>query len=152
MDRLLTTAVVVVADDLMWSTRLAEAVRRAGGEPVVLATDAELAIALEAQDIGDRPSLGGAVVDMAARRLDAVAAIERVTAARLPVIAVAQHDDQLTRRRASAAGASRVFSYNKFFSDGTRLVERWLTASGDATEPLDSPSMATRRPASTRPA
>ena len=65
---------------------------------------------------------------MAARRVDPVAAIERVAAARLPVIAVAQHDDQMTRRRASAAGASRVFSYAKFFTDGTLLVERWLTA------------------------
>ena len=53
---------------------------------------------------------------MAARRFDGVAAIARLRAARLPVIAVAQHDDQLTRRRALAAGASRVFSYNKFFT------------------------------------
>ncbi len=53
---------------------------------------------------------------------------ERVSAARLPVIAVAQHDDQLTRKRALGAGASRVFSYRKFFEDGTRLVEGWLAA------------------------
>src|SRR6188508_3544390 len=98
----------------MWSTRLAEAVRRAGGRPVVLGEDVELATALEAQAVGDRSSFGGAGVDMAARRVDPVAAIERVAAARLPVIAVAQHDDQMTRRRASAAGASRVFSYAKF--------------------------------------
>jgi len=127
-DRPLTTTVAVVADDLMWSSRLAEAVRRAGGTPVVLTTDTELAVALEAQDVGETPSLSGAIVDMAARRTDPVRAIERVAAARLPVIAVAQHDDQVTRRRATAAGASRVFSYNKFFSDGTLLVERWLTA------------------------
>lgn len=126
-----------MADDLMWSTRLAEAVRRAGGAPVVLAGEAELAVALEAQDVGERPSLSGAVVDMAARRLDPVAAIAGVAAARLPVIAVAQHDDQVTRRRAQAAGASRVFSYQKFFSDGTQLVERWLTAS-------EEPATATR--------
>lgn len=152
MDHLLTSTVVVVADDLMWSTRLAEAVRRAGGEPVVLATDAELAIAIDAQDIGDRPSLGGAVVDMAARRIDVVAAIERVKAARLPVIAVAQHDDQVTRRRATAAGASRVFSYNKFFSDGTRLVERWLTASGDVADPEAPPAVTTGRTVPAHPA
>ena len=45
----------------------------------------------------------------------------------LPVIAVAQHDDQETRSLALGAGALRVFSYNKFFEDGPSLVRRWLT-------------------------
>jgi CheY-like chemotaxis protein len=133
VDHQLIWTIVVVADDLIWSTRLAEAVRRAGAQPVVLKTDAELAIALEAEDVGDEPSVSGAIVDMGVRGLDAVAAIEHVRAARLPVIAVAQHDDQLTRKRASTAGASRVFSYNKFFVDGTQLVERWLGAASSAT-------------------
>jgi hypothetical protein len=124
--------VAVVADDLVWSTRIAEAVRRAGGRAVALGSEAELGVALEAEAEGDQPALWGAIVDTAARRLDAEAAIGRVAAARLPVIAVAQHDDQLTRRRALRAGASRVFSYNKFFVDGTLLVERWLAASAAA--------------------
>lgn len=114
----------------MWSTRIAESIRRAGGRAVPLASEAELAIAIEAQAEGEQESFAGAVVDMSARRLDAVAAIARVSMARLPVVAVAQHDDQLTRRRALDAGASRVFSYQKFFTDGTRLVERWITAGG----------------------
>jgi hypothetical protein len=134
VDDHLTRTLLVVADDLIWSSRLAEAVRRAGGQPVVLASDAELAVALEAQDVGETPSVSGAVVDMGARRVDAVSAIGLVAAARLPVIAVAQHDDQLTRRRALAAGASRVFSYQKFFVDGTGLVARWLTASAAPIE------------------
>ena len=128
MDHLLTGAVVVLADDLMWSIRIMEAVRRAGGTPLRLGSEAELGIAVEAHDSGDEPTLGGAIVDMAARGFDAVAAIGRLRAVRLPVIAVAQHDDQLTRRRALDAGASRVFSYQKFFADGTRLVEGWLRA------------------------
>jgi DNA-binding response OmpR family regulator len=121
--------VVVLADDLMWSTRITEAVRRAGGSAVQLGSDEELAIALEAYELGDRQSISGAIVDLAARRFDGVAAIERVSGARLPVIAVAEHDDQLTRKRALKAGATRVFSYRKFFEDGTRLVEGWLSAS-----------------------
>ena len=120
---------VVLADDLLWSTRIAEAVRRAGGTAVTLGNDAELAIALEAHELADQATLSGAIVDLAGRRFDAVAAIGRLHASRLPVMAVAQHDDQLTRRRALAAGASRVFSYQKFFTDGTRLVEGWLDAS-----------------------
>lgn len=118
-----------MADDLMWSSRISETVRRAGGVPLRLGSEAELDIAVEAHDSGDEATLGGAIVDMATRGFDAVAAIGRLRAARLPVIAVAQHDDQLTRRRALDAGASRVFSYQKFFADGTRLVEGWLRAS-----------------------
>jgi len=126
---------VVLADDLLWSTRIAEAVRRAGGTPVTLGSDAELAIALEAHELADKATLGGAIVDLAGRRFDAVAAIGRLHASRLPVLAVAQHDDQLTRRRALAAGASRVFSYQKFFTDGPRLVEGWLDASAPHRSP-----------------
>lgn len=119
---------VVVADDLMWSTRIAEAVRRAGGTAVPLASEPELRVALEAYELGDVNTISGAIVDLAVRRIDGVVAIERVAAARLPVIAVAEHDDQLTRKRALKAGAMRVFSYRKFSEDGTRLVEGWLAA------------------------
>jgi len=120
--------VVVLADDLMWSTRITEAVRRAGGSAVRLGSESELDIALEAYEVGDVRTISGAIVDLAARRFDGVVAIERISAARLPVIAVAEHDDQLTRKRALTAGATRVFSYRKFFEDGTRLVESWLAA------------------------
>ena len=102
--------------------------RRAGATAVRLAAEDELAVALEADEVGDEPAVRGAVVDLGGRRYDGVAAIERVHAARLPIIAVAQHDDQVTRRRALAAGASRVFSYAKFFTDGPRIVEAWLAA------------------------
>ena len=118
----------------MWSTRITEAVRRAGGSAVQLTSEQELAVALEAYEVGEVRTISGAIVDLAARRFDAIAAIEQVSAARLPVVAVAEHDDQLMRRRALKAGAGRVFSYRKFFEDGTRLVEGWLegaTARGD---------------------
>jgi DNA-binding response OmpR family regulator len=67
------------------------------------------------------------VVDLGSRRLDGIEAVRRVAEAHLPVIAVARHDDQLTRRRALDAGALRVFSYDKFFRDGPSLVAAWLT-------------------------
>ena len=130
--------VAVLADDLIWASRLIEAVSRAGGTPVRLSSEAELATVLEA-DAGAEltPAEGGralvgVVVDLFGRRYDGVAAIERSARARKPVIAVAQHDDQLTRKRALTAGAARVFSYAKFFTDGPRLVEGWLLA--EATE------------------
>ena len=95
---------------------------------VNLATEAELAVALEADELAEEPTMRGAIIDLNGRRYDGVAAIGLVSAARLPVIAVAQHDDQVTRKRALGAGASRVFSYQKFFTDGSRLVEGWLAA------------------------
>jgi hypothetical protein len=99
---------------------------------VSLRDEHELGVALGAreEEEGEAATLEGAIVDLAGRRFDGVTAIARLHAARLPVIAVAQHDDQLTRRRALAAGASRVFSYNKFFSDGPRLVQAWLGSAG----------------------
>ena len=135
MDRLLNGAILVLADDLMWSTRITEAIRRAGGRAVQIDSESELSTVLEAAELGDEPIVSGAVVDLALRRFDGVVAIERVTAARLPVIAVAEHDDQLTRKRALQAGATRVFSYRKFFEDGTRLVGSWLAANTPITPP-----------------
>ena len=100
---------------------------------------------LEAQTLGDEPTLSGAVVDLGLRGVDGVAAVGQVAAARLPVIAVAQHDDQLTRKRALDAGARRVFSYQKFFTDGPRLVAEWLAAAS-------SPAPSSRAPAGLPPA
>jgi DNA-binding response OmpR family regulator len=118
----------------MWSTRISEAVRRAGGSAIGLSTEAELDVALQAHDLSEDQSVNGAVVDLAARRFDGVDAVQKVHAARLPVIALAEHDDQVTRKRALNAGAGRVFSYRKFFEDGTRLVEGWLAANAPQGE------------------
>ena len=68
----------------------------------------------------------GAIVDLFGHRYDGVEAVRRATAAGLPVVAIAQHDDQETRKLALDAGALRVFSYNKFFQDGAALVRRWF--------------------------
>lgn len=128
--------VAVVADDLIWASRLMDAVTRAGGTPVRMSTQAQLDTALEADALVElRPNeadraVVGVIVDLFGQRFDGIAAVERAKAANKPVIAVAQHDDLLTRKRALSAGASRVFSYNKFFTDGPRLVEGWLKRGG----------------------
>jgi DNA-binding response OmpR family regulator len=127
--------VAVVADDLIWASRLVAAVQRAGATAVRMGSDEDLAYALEAS-MAEEPDpsdpdprrIVGAVVDLFGHRYDGVEAVKAVHAARLPVIAVAQHDDQETRGLALDAGALRVFSYNKFFEDGPSLVRRWLTA------------------------
>jgi DNA-binding response OmpR family regulator len=126
--------VAVVADDLLWASRIVGAVQRAGATPVRMGSHEDLAFALEAvmaeepdPDDPDPRRIVGAVVDLFGHRYDGVDAVRAVHAVGLPVIAVAQHDDQETRGLALHAGALRVFSYNKFFEDGPSLVRRWLT-------------------------
>ncbi len=133
---------LVLAEDLIWASRLTDAVRRAGALPVRLSSERELGVALDAvalveplpghpgSDPSAPPRVVGAIVDLFMRRSDAIAAVARISAARLPVIAVAEHDDLETRRRARDAGAQRVFSYNRFFTDGPRLVAAWLATAG----------------------
>jgi len=126
--------VAVVADDLIWASRLVAAVQLAGATAVRMGSDEDLAYALEAA-MAEEPDpsdpdprrIVGAVVDLFGHRYDGVEAVRAVHAAALPVIAVAQHDDQETRSLALDAGALRVFSYQKFFEDGPSLVRRWLT-------------------------
>ena len=109
--------VAILADDLIWSTRLADAVRAAGAQPRVLRRLEDLsAVSPEA-----------VIVDLTARAYDGVAAIRAATAAGATVVAVGQHDDAALRQAALTAGASRVFTYRALFEDGPRLLGRWLT-------------------------
>jgi DNA-binding response OmpR family regulator len=117
--------VAVLADDLIWSTRLADALRAAGAEPRPVRSLAMLGEAL--------PEVDRVVVDLTARAYDGVAAIELARASGLPVLAVGQHDDHELRKRALAAGADRVYAYRKLFEDGPATLRAWLavgTASG----------------------
>jgi DNA-binding NarL/FixJ family response regulator len=97
----------VVADDLIWASRLRAAVERAGARPV--------------RDGGD-----AVVVDLNGRTYDGVSAVAAAAQAGTPTIAVGQHDDIELRRRALAAGARRVYSYNKMHTDGPHLVAALL--------------------------
>jgi DNA-binding response OmpR family regulator len=113
--------VAVLADDLIWSTRLTDALRATGAEAAPVRSLPALAAALSGVD--------RVIVDLTARAYDGVAAIETARAARKPVLAVGQHDDHDLRRRALAAGADRVFAYRKLFEDGPRTLATWLGVS-----------------------
>src|SRR4029079_13788756 len=90
--------VVVLADDLIWSTRLVDGVRRAGGDPVPVRTAPAFGSALDAAQ--------AALVDLTARAYDGLAALEAASLAGVPAIAVGQHDDAALRRAAKDAGAT----------------------------------------------
>ena len=110
--------VLVLADDLIWSTRLMEQVKAIGEDAAPVRTLAALSQALVAAD--------AVIVDLTARAYDGVVAVRRASEAGRRVLAVGQHDDADLRRRALAAGADRVLAYRKLFEDGPATLERWL--------------------------
>jgi ActR/RegA family two-component response regulator len=112
--------VAILADDLIWATRLADAVSAAGCIPkrVRRLDDLEALLA--------DASLPFAIVDLTARAYDGVEAIRSAVAAGARIVAVGQHDDVATRKAALAAGAERVYAYRKLFEDGPGTLSRWL--------------------------
>jgi DNA-binding response OmpR family regulator len=110
----------ILADDLIWATRLSDAVGAAGGAPKRVRRLADLDALLS------EASLPFVVVDLTARAYDGVEAIRAAAAAGAKVIAVGQHDDVATRKAALSAGAERVYAYRKLFEDGPRTIAAWL--------------------------
>jgi DNA-binding NarL/FixJ family response regulator len=110
--------VLVLADDLIWSTRLIAQVQAAGADAAPVRTLAALNQALPAAD--------AVIVDLTARAYDGIVAVRKAADAGRRVLAVGQHDDAELRRRALAAGADRVLPYRKLFEDGPKTLETWL--------------------------
>jgi hypothetical protein len=121
-------AVAILADDLIWASRLVDAVRAAGGEPRRARDVAGLSGLLAA-------GAGFAIVDLTARAYDGVAAVGDAATANARVLAVGQHDDVDLRKRALAAGAERVYAYRKLFEDGPTVLAAWLARSAAASRP-----------------
>jgi len=113
-------AVLVLADDLIWATRLIGQLRTLGAAPIRIGSDAVFDDALAAG------AATRAVVDLTARAYDGVAATARATTAGVRVLCVGQHDDQALRQAARAAGAERVIAYRKLFEDGHAALAAWL--------------------------
>ena len=120
-------AVAILADDLIWSTRLADTVRRLGRLAVVTRDLADLAEAL--------PNASEVIVDLTARGYDGIAAVEVATHGGHRVLCVGQHDDRELRRRAGVAGAERVYSYRVLFERGPETLGRWLESGPDPGPP-----------------
>ena len=138
--------VLVLADDLIWATRLVAQLRTVGADPVRLGSAAAFAAALsDAPSAGpgpaDRPDERArhAVVDLTARSYDGLAAVRLAAASGLRVLCVGQHDDQVQRRSALAAGAERVLAYRKLFEDGHATLAAWLGVPAPAPGSLSMP-------------
>jgi Xaa-Pro aminopeptidase len=116
--------IVVLADDLIWATRLDGLVRGAGADPVAVRSLPALEAAL--------PDADGVVIDLTARAYDGIEAAERARSARKLVLAVGQHDDAALRRRARAVGA--VFApYRLLTRHDRNVIEHWIRESGMPT-------------------
>ena len=114
------TRIAVLADDLIWATRLTDLVRAAGAEPVPARTLAHLQ--------GSLIEVDGVVIDLTARAYDGIEAIKVARTARRSVLAVGQHDDIEQRREALEAGA--VFApYRRLVEGGSKLMDQWLLGS-----------------------
>ena len=133
--------VIVLADDLIWATRLVGQLRTLGVDPVRVGSADAFATALAAPapagPEGVRPT--HAVVDLTARAYDGLAAVRLAAAAGLRVLCVGQHDDHAQRRAALAAGAERVFAYRKLFEDGHATLAAWLGVPAPAAGSLTAP-------------
>ena len=112
--------VVVVADDLIWATRLLDAVRRAGAEPVAVRRASDLEAALGGAT--------GVIVDTSSRGYDPFAVLRAARDAGVPSIAAGPHEDRVLRRAALEAGADRVHPYRELHERGDRVIERWLAS------------------------
>jgi DNA-binding NarL/FixJ family response regulator len=114
--------VVVLADDLIWATRLSDAIVAAGAVARRVRRLADLERALAPGGDG----AGLAIIDLTASAYDGVEAIRLATASGARVVAVGQHDDVPLRTAALAAGAERVFTYRALFENGPRTLAAWL--------------------------
>ena len=130
------TCIAVVADDLIWASRLTDAVRRVGAEPRRLSAAAALADTSGARDVDSdgaqtrvaaTDGCDGAIVDTALMTADPMVVIAALHALGLPVLAVANHDDVGLRKRALAAGAGKVLAYRKLHEDGPATIAAWMT-------------------------
>lgn len=129
-------AVIVLADDLIWATRLVGQLRTLGATPIRAGSLA----AFEAVLAGG--TAARAVVDLTARAYDGIDATARASAAGLRVLCVGQHDDQALRAAARAAGAERVYAYRKLFEDGHAALAAWLGVPVPAPGSRDVPAPA----------
>ena len=126
------TRVLVLADDLIWSTRLIEQVRAAGADGAPVRTLAALNQALPAAD--------AVIVDLTARAYDGVVAVRRAAEADRRVLAVGQHDDAELRRRALEAGAEQVYPYRLLFERGPDTIAKWIARPAPARRPTAEPA------------
>lgn len=110
---------LVLADDLIWSTRLEGQGRTLGATVQRFTTPAPLMTALAAEPATPADLVA---IDATARAYDAEAAVRAVAATGARVLALVQHDDPEGRASLIAAGAVRAMPYRALFERGHAIL------------------------------
>ena len=110
---------LVLADDLIWATRLEGQGRTLGAEVQRFTTTAPL---LEALATHPATPTDLVTIDATARAYDAKAAVRAVSATGARVLALVQHDDPEGRASLIAAGAVRAMPYRALFERGHAIL------------------------------
>ena len=110
---------LVLADDLIWSTRLEGQGRTLGATVQRFTTPAPLMTALAAEPATPADLVA---IDATARAYDAEAAVRAVPATGARVLALVQHDDPEGRASLIAAGAVRAMPYRALFERGHAIL------------------------------
>jgi hypothetical protein len=110
---------LVLADDLIWSTRLEGQGRTLGADVQRFTTPAPLIAVLTAHPATPTDLVA---IDATARAYDAEAAVRAVAATGARVLALVQHDDPEGRASLIAAGAVRAMPYRVLFERGHAIL------------------------------
>ncbi len=110
---------LVLADDLIWSTRLEGQGRTLGATVQRFTASEPLLAALVAEPATPADLVA---IDATARAYDAEAAVRAVAATGARVLALVQHDDPEGRASLIAAGAVRAMPYRALFERGHAIL------------------------------
>ena len=110
---------LVLADDLIWSTRLEGQGRTLGATVQRFTTTQPLMTALAAEPATPADLVA---IDATARAYDPEAAVRAVAATGARVLVLVQHDDPAGRASLIAAGAVRAMPYRALFERGHAIL------------------------------
>ena len=126
----------ILADDLIWATRLAGQGRTLGAQVTTLKGVAELRDLLLRGAVGTRDLIA---IDTTTRVEEPIALV-REAAANGRVLALVQHDDPALRAAALEAGALRAMPYRALFERGHAILAEMLDLPLPAVGSLEAPS------------
>lgn len=126
--------ILLLDSDMFFVVKVTEQLTHAGYRARKARSEAAFSQALAELDT---TPLVAALVNLAARGVDAPAAIARAHAAGVPVIAYCPHVDTTAQAAARAAGATSVISNSKLASDLPGVLARTLRrAGGEHRDPV----------------
>lgn len=128
---------LVLADDLIWATRLEGQGRTLGATVQRFTTTEPLIAALAAHPATPTDLVA---IDATARAYDAEVAVRAVAATGARVLALVQHDDPEGRATLIAAGATRAMPYRALFERGHGILAGLLDV---PVPPVTSPATTT---------